>query len=92
MLPCSTTLASQQTCHISALAGYGDVRPVTSAERAYTVVGMLIGASLYAYMVSCCCSMYAREASMALRAAGCKAKAIGCDTLNPYLELLQFGS
>eukprot|EP00891_Asterochloris_glomerata_P005349 jgi/Astpho2/5349/Aster-x1289 len=39
--------------------GYGDVRPVTNAERSYAIVGMLIGASLYAYMVGSICGIVA---------------------------------
>ena len=74
-------MASQHV-HDSVLAGYGDVRPVTSAERSYTILGMLIGASLYAYMVSCCRLMSHMEASMVVRAAIYKARAMDCDTFH----------
>eukprot|EP00899_Mesostigma_viride_P010185 jgi/Mesvir1/19168/Mv01189-RA.1 len=37
--------------------GYGDVLPFTHWERAYTTFGMLVGASIYAYVVGSVCNI-----------------------------------
>lgn len=39
--------------------GYGDVTPQTDAERTYLIFAMLIGASVYAYVVGSICSIIA---------------------------------
>lgn len=39
--------------------GYGDVTPQTEAERMYLIFAMLIGASVYAYVVGSICSIIA---------------------------------
>ena len=39
--------------------GYGDVTPQTEAERVFLIVGMLVGASVYAYVVGSICSVLA---------------------------------
>ena len=35
--------------------GYGDIVPVTLAERCFLIFAMLLGASLYAYVVGSVC-------------------------------------
>ena len=39
--------------------GYGDVTPQTEPERVFLTVGMLVGASVYAYIVGSICSVIA---------------------------------
>ena len=39
--------------------GYGDVTPKTHYERMYEIFGMMLGASVYAYMVGAICSIVA---------------------------------
>ena len=39
--------------------GYGDVTPKTKYERIYEIFGMILGASVYAYMVGAICSIVA---------------------------------
>ncbi|DBB02391.1 TPA: hypothetical protein ACH3X3_011394 [Trebouxia sp. C0006] len=39
--------------------GYGDVTPKTQYERIYEIFGMILGASVYAYMVGAICSIVA---------------------------------
>ena len=39
--------------------GYGDVSPKTQYERIYEIFGMVLGASVYAYMVGSICSIVA---------------------------------
>ena len=39
--------------------GYGDVTPQTTTERFYLVVAMLLGASVYAYVVGSICGIIA---------------------------------
>lgn len=39
--------------------GYGDVSPKTRYERIYEIFGMILGASVYAYMVGAICSIVA---------------------------------
>ena len=39
--------------------GYGDVTPKTRCERIYEIFGMILGASVYAYMVGAICSIVA---------------------------------
>lgn len=39
--------------------GYGDVVPKTQYERVYEIFGMMLGASVYAYMVGAICSIVA---------------------------------
>ena len=39
--------------------GYGDVLPKTQYERVYEIFGMVLGASVYAYMVGAICSIVA---------------------------------
>lgn len=39
--------------------GYGDVSPKTQYERMYEIFGMILGASVYAYMVGAICSIVA---------------------------------
>ena len=39
--------------------GYGDVPPQTDAERAFEILGMLLGASTYAYVVGSVCGVAA---------------------------------
>ena len=39
--------------------GYGDVTPKTQYERMYEIFGMILGASVYAYMVGAICSIVA---------------------------------
>lgn len=39
--------------------GYGDVTPKTQYERLYEIFGMILGASVYAYMVGAICSIVA---------------------------------
>ena len=39
--------------------GYGDVSPKTQYERMYEIFGMILGASVYAYMVGSICSIVA---------------------------------
>lgn len=39
--------------------GYGDVVPKTQYERVYEIFGMVLGASVYAYMVGAICSIVA---------------------------------
>ena len=39
--------------------GYGDVSPKTQYERMYEIYGMILGASVYAYMVGSICSIVA---------------------------------
>lgn len=39
--------------------GYGDVTPQTDIERVYVTLGMVVGASIYAYMVGNVCSIIA---------------------------------
>lgn len=41
--------------------GYGDVTPVTDAERAIAIVGMGIGAGVYAYLVGGICGILANR-------------------------------
>lgn len=37
--------------------GYGDIVPVTTLERAFTIVAAIVGASLYAYLVGAVCGI-----------------------------------
>jgi len=39
--------------------GYGDVQPQTTLERAYAICCMIVGASIYAYMVGAVCGIVA---------------------------------
>eukprot|EP00898_Chlorokybus_atmophyticus_P002905 jgi/Chlat1/3615/Chrsp237S00261 len=39
--------------------GYGDITPVTGAERAYVIVAMMLGASVFAYIVGSVCGIVA---------------------------------
>ena len=40
--------------------GFGDILPVTDAERVYVIVAAIVGAALYAYLVAAVCGIISR--------------------------------
>eukprot|EP00873_Tetraselmis_striata_P010258 jgi/Tetstr1/430522/TSEL_020321.t1 len=60
--------------------GYGDVTPQTDVERVYVTLGMVVGASIYAYMVGNVCSIIAGMN------AGEEKFRMEMDSLNQFME------
>jgi hypothetical protein len=61
--------------------GYGDITPVNTGEMAFMLVGMMLGAALFSFVVGTCCSLIE-----GLDKVGLEFQA-ECDAVNDYMSI-----